>query len=238
MKRDLQAGSSDTKRQFSGEGLIGINMILLDMGLQIVLVSASGVLTPGPLFFANIALSKYGGFWSGIKIAIGHTMVELPVIILYSLPLIAFTYPNTNFNIFKIISIIGGTSLMIFGIFYVVKILSKNNSLKATVKPSRIENPILAGILFTGVNPFFYLWWFSVGVKLISDSLQLLGYPLGIVFLFFVHIWMDYAWLGISSFIASRGIRIIGSQYHKFVIILLVLPLFYYGINFILAGTR
>jgi threonine/homoserine/homoserine lactone efflux protein len=238
MKRDLQAGSSDTKRQFSGEGLIGINMILLDMGLQIVLVSASGVLTPGPLFFANIALSKYGGFWSGIKIAIGHTMVELPVIILYSLPLIAFTYPNTNFNIFKIISIIGGTSLIIFGIFYVVRILSKNDSLKATVKPSRIENPILAGILFTGVNPFFYLWWFSVGVKLISDSLQLLGYPLGIVFLFFVHIWMDYAWLGISSFIASRGIRIIGSQYHKLVIILLALPLFYYGINFILAGTR
>jgi threonine/homoserine/homoserine lactone efflux protein len=238
MKRDLQAGSSDTKRQFSGEGLIGINMILLDMGLQIVLVSASGVLTPGPLFFANIALSKYGGFWSGIKIAIGHTMVELPVIILYSLPLIAFTYPNTNFNIFKIISIIGGTSLIIFGIFYVIKILSKNNSLKATVKPSRIENPIRAGILFTGVNPFFYLWWFSVGVKLISDSLQLLGYPLGIVFLFFVHIWMDYAWLGISSFIASRGIRIIGSQYHKLVIILLALPLFYYGINFILAGTR
>jgi threonine/homoserine/homoserine lactone efflux protein len=238
MKRDLQAGSSDTKRQFSGEGLIGINMILLDMGLQIVLVSASGVLTPGPLFFANIALSKYGGFWSGIKIAIGHTMVELPVIILYSLPLIAFTYPNTNFNIFKIISIIGGTSLIIFGIFYVVRILSKNDSLKATVKPSRIENPILAGILFTGVNPFFYLWWFSVGVKLISDSLQLLGYPLGIVFLFFVHIWMDYAWLGISSYIASRGIKIIGSRFHKFVILLLALPLFYYGINFILAGTR
>ena len=45
-------------------------MILLDMGLQIILVSASGVLTPGPLFFANLALSKYGGFWSGIKIAI------------------------------------------------------------------------------------------------------------------------------------------------------------------------
>lgn len=213
-------------------------MILLDMGLQIILVSASGVLTPGPLFFANIALSKYGGFWSGIKIAVGHTIVELPVIILYSLPLIAFTYPSTNYNMFKIISIIGGTSLIIFGIFYVVKILSKNDSLKENVKPSRIENPILAGILFTGVNPFFYLWWFSVGAKLISDSLQLLGYPLGIVFLFFVHIWMDYAWLGISSYIASRGIRIIGSHYHKFVIILLALPLFYYGINFILAGTR
>jgi threonine/homoserine/homoserine lactone efflux protein len=211
-------------------------MILLDMGLQIILISASGVLTPGPLFFANLALSKYGGFWSGIKIAIGHTMVELPVIILYSLPLITFTNPTTIFSMFKVISIIGGVSLIIFGIFYVVRTLSKNNKLAATVKPSRIENPILAGILFTGVNPFFFLWWISIGIKLITDSLQLFGYPLGIVFLFFVHVWMDYAWLGISSYFASRGIKIIGSHYHKFVIILLTLPLFYYGINFILAG--
>ncbi|HZA68806.1 MAG TPA: LysE family transporter [Nitrososphaeraceae archaeon] len=208
------------------------------MGLQIILVSASGVLTPGPLFFANLALSKYGGFWSGIKIAIGHTIVELPVIILYSFPLIVLTSSSTIFNMFKAISIIGGISLIIFGILYVVGTLRKNDNLTATDKPSRIENPILAGILFTGFNPFFFLWWISVGVKLISDSLQLLGYPLGIVFLFFIHIWMDYAWLGMSSYFASRGIKIIGSHYHKFIIILLTLPLFYYGINFIVAGIR
>lgn len=213
-------------------------MILLDIGLQIILVSASGVLTPGPLFFANIALSKYGGFWSGIKVAIGHTIIELPVIILYSLPLIVLTSTSTIFNMFQLISIIGGVSLIVFGIFYVVRTISKNDNLTAADKPSRIENPIIVGILFTGVNPFFYLWWISVGIKLLSDSLQLLGYPLGIVFLFFVHMWMDYAWLGVSSYFASRGFRIIGSHYHKFIIILLTLPLFYYGINFILAGTR
>ncbi len=213
-------------------------MILLDMGLQIILVSASGVLTPGPLFFANLALSKYGGFWSGIKIAIGHTIVELPLIILYSLPFIVLTFPSTIFSMLKVISIIGGVSLIVFGIFYVVRTICKNDNLTATAKPCRIENPILAGILFTGVNPFFFMWWISIGVKLISDSLQLLGYPLGIVFLFFVHIWMDYAWLGLSSYFTSRGIKIVGSQYHRFIIILLTLPLFYYGINFILAGIR
>ena len=100
-------------------------MILLDMGLQIILVSASGVLIPGPLFFANLALSKYGGFWSGIKIAIGHTIVELPVIILFSLPLIVLTSSSTIFNMFKVISIIGGVSLIVFGIFYGVRTLSK-----------------------------------------------------------------------------------------------------------------
>lgn len=208
------------------------------MALQIILVSVSGVLTPGPLFFANLALSRYGGFWSGIKIAIGHTIVELPVIILYSLPFIVFTSSSTTFIMFPIISIIGGVSFIVFGIFYVARTLSKNDNLNATVKPSHIENPILAGILFTGVNPFFFLWWISVGVKLISDSLQFLGFPLGIVFLFFVHVWMDYAWLGLSSYFASRGMKIVGSHYHKLIVILLTLPLFYYGINFIVAGIR
>jgi threonine/homoserine/homoserine lactone efflux protein len=160
-------------------------MILLDMALQIILVSASGVLTPGPLFFANLALSRYGGFWSGIKIAGGHTIIELPLIILYSLPFIVFTYPSSMLSIFTIVSIIGGISLIVFGVFYVVRTLGKSDNLNATVKPSRIENQFLAGILFTGVNPFFFLWWISVGAKLISDSLQFFGYPLGIVFLFF-----------------------------------------------------
>jgi threonine/homoserine/homoserine lactone efflux protein len=74
----------------------------------------------------------------------------------------------------------------------VVRTESKNNNRPYTVKPSRIENPFLAGVLFTSVNPFFFVWWISVGVKPISDSITLLGYPLGIAFLFLMHIWMDY----------------------------------------------
>jgi len=76
-------------------------------------------------------------------------------IILYPLPLIVLTSSSTIFNMFEAIGIIGGVSLIIFGIFYVVRTLSKNDYLTATDKPSRIENPILAGILFNGVNPFF-----------------------------------------------------------------------------------
>ena len=126
------------------------------MGLQIILVSVSGVLTPGPLFFANLALSKYGGFWSGIKIAIGHTMVELPLIILFSIPFIVLSSLNISYSIIKMISIIGGASLIGFGILYVVRTVSKNENRTYTVKPSRIENPFLAGILFTSVNPFSF----------------------------------------------------------------------------------
>ena len=213
-------------------------MTLLDMGLQIIFVSVSGVISPGPLFFANLVLSKNGGFWSGIKIAIGHSIVELPVIILYSIPLIVLSSPIVTSSIIKFISFIGGISLIAFGILYVVKTLSKNNNSNYIVKSSRIQNPILAGILFTGVNPFFFLWWISVGIKLISDSIELLGYPFGIAFLFLVHVWMDYAWLGLSSYFASRGVKVIRSYYHNFIILLLTIPLFYYGITFTLSVFR
>jgi threonine/homoserine/homoserine lactone efflux protein len=213
-------------------------MTLLDMGLQIIFVSVSGVISPGPLFFANLVLSKNGGFWSGIKIAIGHSIVELPVIILYSIPLIVLSSPNLTSSIIKFISFIGGISLIVFGILYVVKTVSKNKNSNYIVKSSRIQKPILAGIIFTGVNPFFFLWWITVGIKLISDSIELLGYPFGIAFLFLAHVWMDYAWLGLSSYFAARGIKVIQSYYHNIIILLLTIPLFYYGINFTLSAFR
>ncbi|MDW0193097.1 MAG: LysE family transporter [Nitrososphaeraceae archaeon] len=211
-------------------------MTLVEMGLQIILVSVSGVFYPGPLLFANLALSKYGGFWSGIKIAIGHTIIELPVIILLSLPFVVLSPINLTFSTTKIITFIAGAFLIVFGILYVVRTIRTRGSPNSAINISWIENPYLAGIMFTSLNPFFIVWWTTVGVKLISDSISLLGHPAGIAFLFFAHIWMDYAWLGLSSYLASRGFNIIRSEYHKYITILLTVPLFYYGIYFILGS--
>lgn len=211
-------------------------MALVEMGLQIILVSVSGVFSPGPLLFANLALSKYGGFWSGIKIAVGHTIIELPLIILLSLPFVVLFPINLTFSTTKIITFIAGAFLIVFGILYVVRTIRTWGSPNSAINTSRIENPYLAGIMFTSLNPFFIVWWTTVGVKLISDSISLLGHPAGIAFLFFAHIWMDYAWLGLSSYLASRGFNIIRSEYHKYITILLTVPLFYYGIYFILGS--
>ena len=45
-----------------------------EFAAEVVLVSASGVLSPGPLFFANIIYGGKMGITAGIKIAYGHTM--------------------------------------------------------------------------------------------------------------------------------------------------------------------
>jgi hypothetical protein len=48
-----------------------------EFAAEVVLVSASGVLSPGPLFFANIIYGSKMGITAGIRIAYGHTIVEL-----------------------------------------------------------------------------------------------------------------------------------------------------------------
>ena len=64
----------------------------IEFSLQVILVSTSGVLSPGPLFFINILYgSKYGSF-VGLKIASGHAIVEFPLIIALSYGLHSFSY--------------------------------------------------------------------------------------------------------------------------------------------------
>jgi len=53
---------------------------VLAFGAEVVAVSASGVLAPGPLFVANMLNGTRRGTMSGIRVAHGHAVVEIAVI--------------------------------------------------------------------------------------------------------------------------------------------------------------
>lgn len=55
--------------------------------MTIILVTVSGALAPGPLFFANIAKGVELGARSGLIFAVAHTMVEFGLVMLPSLGL-------------------------------------------------------------------------------------------------------------------------------------------------------
>ena len=55
---------------------------IIPFAASVILISVSGVMTPGPLFVANVYYGTKGGMRSGLKMAIGHTIVELPLVIL------------------------------------------------------------------------------------------------------------------------------------------------------------
>jgi threonine/homoserine/homoserine lactone efflux protein len=146
----------------------------IEFSLQVILISTSGVLSPGPLFFINLLYgSRYGSF-VGLKIASGHAIVEFPLIIILSYGLYTFSSFNVSDVIFKYIGLIGGIFILIFSILQINSILRDNKSKQSqgiTNTKFNMRNPILIGFIFTIFNPFFLVWWFTIGSKMISDSI-------------------------------------------------------------------
>ena len=95
----------------------------------------------------------------------------------------------------------------------------------------------MLGVVLSALNPFFILWWLTVGLKLISDSASF-GLAAGVVLLFALHVWMDYAWLAATAYLASRGSSVIKSRYYKILMLALSCALLYYGVQFLIAGIK
>ena len=91
----------------------------------------------------------------------------------------------------------------------------------------------MAGIFLSALNPFFLIWWLTVGIILIRESIELWGIT-GILILFFFHIWMDYVWLFVVAGFASKTKNILSNKNYKILIIGLSALLIYFGIDFLL----
>jgi threonine/homoserine/homoserine lactone efflux protein len=125
----------------------------------VVLVSASGVLSPGPLFFANIIYGSKMGITAGIKIAYGHTMVELPLIIILSFGLFAFSYVFLDKESLKIISFVGGISISGFASTQIINVTKGkvDDKLAYGGASGNKKGPILLGAMFSALNPLFLI---------------------------------------------------------------------------------
>ena len=194
-------------------------------GIAVIIISASGVMSPGPLFVATVTDGIKRGAGAGLKIALGHTLIELPLVMLIGFGVLSLgVIPQTRI----LIGIVGALSLFGFAGLQIRSIL-KNSSVQSKSK----YGSFLTGILLTGLNPFFIIWWFTIGFKLISDALLLWSIS-GILIMFGLHVWMDYAWLVLVSFLSSRGRVFLSNKRYKMCMVGINLILIYFGVSFIL----
>jgi threonine/homoserine/homoserine lactone efflux protein len=207
-----------------------------EFAIEVVFLSASGVLSPGPLFFANLIYGSKQGFRGGIKMASGHTIVELPIILILSFGLFHFSVTSDAHNAaLKSIGLLGGIAIIIFSMLQIrsVVIREKNRSpgnLIDRTKYSLSNKPILNGMIFSLLNPFFIVWWFTVGLKIISDSISIFGIVLGGLAVFIFHIWMDYVWLGGTSFLVQKGVSILDVRFYNIFLLGLSVLLVIFGL--------
>ena len=129
--------------------------------LYAVGISLSGVMLPGPLTAATIA-KGYNHQNAGFMIGLGHAIIELPIILLIYFGFARFiTAPEVK----MIVGVLGGILLVVMGAM-IVRTLGRNLS-KAVDLP---YNPLVTGIVMTGANPYFFLWWATIGLALIATA--------------------------------------------------------------------
>jgi threonine/homoserine/homoserine lactone efflux protein len=203
-------------------------MDALNLAITIILVTASGALAPGPLFFATISHGTKSGVKSGLMFSIAHTIIEFSLIIVLALGLVTFGNEPT---IKLIIGTVGGIVLLIFGTIQIRNSI-KSNFGKTEKREIKTSNLLILGLLFTGLNPFFIVWWLTVGINLILLSLEFASLS-GVIFMYICHVWMDYIWLISIAYFAKKGMNILGYKIYRIIMGLFGAVLIYYGLSFL-----
>jgi threonine/homoserine/homoserine lactone efflux protein len=203
-------------------------MDLFGFVVTVVLITASGALAPGPLFFATVSQGSKTGAKGGLIFSISHTLVEFTLIMLLALGLLTIASKPIVKNV---IGIVGGLALIIFGLLQIYFSFKEKKGEKKQNIPS-YHRLFFMGIILTGLNPYFIIWWLTAGAKLIIISLEFAAL-LGVVFMFICHVWMDYAWLTSIAYFSKKGTNTLAFKWYKALIVVFGLVLVYYGVSFI-----
>ena len=206
-------------------------MDLFGFVATIVLVTASGALAPGPLFFATISHGVKSGARSGLIFSLTHALIEFTLIVLFALGLLSLAdYPPFRLAV----GVAGGMVLLLFGAMQIRDSLNRESS-KTEIRSMTTRNLALVGLALTGLNPFFILWWLTVGANLILLSLEFASLA-GVVFMYLCHVWVDIAWLTSVAHFARMGANVAGFKWYKILMVVFGLALIYFGVTFI-AGS-
>src|SRR4030067_249197 len=139
---------------------------------------------PGPMFTVTLVKSLESP-GAGVQVSLGHAVIEVPLILLVYFGLAQF-FKNDIVQL--ALSVLGGGMIvwMGYGLF------RSRKEVGGEGKDARY-NAFTAGILMSGLNPFFLVWWVTVGSLLLMNFLNAVG-GWGLPFFIIVHWLCELVW--------------------------------------------
>lgn len=182
---------------------------------------------PGPMFAVTLARS-YKSRWAGTQIALGHAIVEIPLILLIYFGFARFFQMELGQFI---LSLLSGTMLIWLGVG-----LFRARAKAITMSQDLLYNSVVAGVVTSALNPFFLLWWATIGSLLIMNSLKygIIAFALLIP----VHWLCDLVWLSFVSLMVNKTQSLWGIKFQQGLFITCSLLLIGFGGWFLAAGFR
>ncbi len=174
-------------------------------------LALSGALMPGPLLTVTMAEAARRGTIAGPLVITGHAILELLLVLAIIKGL--GVYLN-NPTVIGAISLLGGIILFLMGIDMIRKAASMY--LGGTVSAGENKsagNPILMGFMGSLANPYWIIWWVTIGLGYLSTA----GHfgAAGIIAFFLGHIAADYGWYIMVAMGISRGKNIASDRIYQ-----------------------
>lgn len=183
--------------------------------LTALVVGYSGAMMPGPLLTYAIERSLNRGWITGLLVPLGHVLLEMIVVFFLALGLGSFLnnpWPKI------VILFVGGLVLLWFG-FDMVRSAVKGNlriDVSGSAAAKRGENLVImakSGIISV-LNPYFLLWWATVGLGFMLANAKLGVW--GIVIFYLGHATADFTWYFAVSLLCSKMTKFIsGKPYNR-----------------------
>lgn len=200
------------------------------------IVGLSGALMPGPVTAITVEQTIKRGLIAAPLVTLGHGIMEALIVALLVFGLGRFM---TTPAVTGIIGIAGGALLAWMGLNMIKSARSGYLTLnRPRGSDKAASGPVLAGVLSTLANPYWFLWWATVGASYVALS-QRHGMP-GVLLFYSGHILADLLWLLVIAVILVTGKKFISDRIYTGVVIILGIFLiilaayfFWVGINWI-----
>lgn len=194
--------------------------------LSVVFISLSGVMMPGPVT-AVVVTEGHKNKNAGALVALGHGAVELPLIAVIYLGM------GRYFELSAVkmsIGVLGGLMLMYMGI----RMFQTARKPIIPEHPQSSYTPLVAGVMTTAANPYFFLWWATAGT-LLTVTARNFGL-VGLLALALSHWFCDLTWNFSVSRIVFKFKHFWGQRVQRVIFSVCAAILIAFGVGFVASA--
>ena len=175
-----------------------------------LLVGLSGAIAPGPLLSAVIAGTARSGFWAAPLLVLGHVLLELAVVLALARGLAeAVRRPR----VLRTTAALGGGALFLMGADMIRAAWLGGIEVAGTEAAAGAARPIITGIVVSLGNPYWVLWWATVGAGYTALALRHGATGLGAFYA--GHILADYGWYVLIALLVVAGRQVLAPEVYR-----------------------
>jgi len=165
---------------------------------------------------------------AGALIAVGHGIVEVLIILLIYLGFARYLrLPVVRISV----GLAGGLFLLWMG-FQMFRTRIKLDDLQKQLSHSSV----IAGLTLTVVNPYFFLWWATIGTALLASARSFGGG--GVIAMGVTHWVCDFSWLYLLSWVVFKSRQLWTYNVHRVVFSVCAALLAGFGVWFLYSSVN